>query len=61
MTDLWCERLTMNANVASVLEPLNKHFEAVIGELIAQLGSFDVVVAEIRRGMVFTLPAPVEK
>ena len=51
----------MNTNVASVLKPLNKHFEAVIGKLIAQFGGFDVVVAEIRRGMVFTLSAPVEK
>ena len=50
---------TMNAHVASILEPLDKHLKTVFGELVAKSCRLSIVVAEVRRGMVFSLTAPV--
>ena len=40
-------RRTVDANVAAVLEPLDEHLETVVGELVAQLCGFYILVAEI--------------
>ena len=48
----------MNSDVATVLEPLNEHFEAVFGELISQPGRFYVVIAKVRGGVILPLSGP---
>lgn len=48
----------MDTDVSSFFQPLYEHFQAVFSQLIAQLGSFRVVVAKVRSCVVLLLPTP---
>jgi hypothetical protein len=52
---------TVYGNVSALLEPLDEHLEAIFCNLLAKLGGFYIVVAEVTRRMIFENATPVEK
>jgi len=50
----------MYGDVSALFQPLNKHLKAIFCQLLAKLGSFYVVVAEVAGCMVFANATPVK-
>ncbi len=48
----------MNSDISAFLEPLYEHLETVSCKLVSQPGRLDVVMAEVRCCVVFSLPTP---
>ena len=49
----------MNAHVAAPVQPLDQHFQTIGSELVPELRSLNVIMAEVRCSMVLARTAPV--
>ena len=50
----------MNPNVSAFSEPLDEHFETVLGELVTELCGLLIVMTKVPRCVIFPDAAPVQ-
>lgn len=52
--------ITMYANIAPFLQPIDEHLQTILRKLFANSCCLDIVVAEVSRSMVLLDSTPVE-